>query len=194
MKGTILGRIVRDIALEAYRDEEPLGSRVNWAIYHAIPDDMRSWFYEEFNNPPLSQKQGLRLVSWLFKEPRKAIVDLSKIKLLRQARREQFIDIVKDNLPTPTLMVNLTDNAPGVYTATSELHKDLIEYLSNSLKADKDRVTVALQWAIRSHKLRGNDLNWFRRFIKQNSEYEQLLLRELPEASKEPSEGEKPSE
>lgn len=182
-KGTILGKIVKDISLANYADDEPLGQRVHWAIFNAIPDDMRAWFFEEFCNPPLSQKQGLRLVSWLFKDPRKAIINIQNIRQLRAARREELVDLVKENLPANALMANVTYQHLEIYSETKEAYKEVIAFLSKAIRADEDRVSISIQWMLTDGKLRRNDLEWFSRLIKPYAEYEQLLLREAGEAS-----------
>src|SRR5678809_490736 len=107
-KGSILSRIVKEISLANFADETPLSDKVSWTITQAIPEDIFGWFINEISPPPLSNSQGLKLLGWLFTDIKKAKINLKHIGLIRQARREQFIDYVTENLPTPAVMANTT--------------------------------------------------------------------------------------
>lgn len=175
-KGTILSRIVSDIALSNYLDESPLSDRINYAIEKALPDDIREWFLEEIGATNLSGKQGLKLVKWLFSDHKKAIIDLKHIRLIRQARREQIVEIVRENLPTPAVMANVTKDQLEKYNLTEEVASDIIDYLATTIRRDRETVIIALQWATNSKHLTKEDINWLRRYSKPIAEYTQLLL------------------
>lgn len=190
-KGSILSRIVKEISLANYASDTPLTSKVEWYIDQAIPLDVRGWFFAEVGNQPLSQEQGLRLIKWLFLDHKKGKINTKNIKLIRQARREQYLEIIKENLPTPAVMANVTAIQLSVYILPDDIKSKLLPYLAQTLKRDQNSVTIAIQWATRSNKLSGLDHEWMLRYTQPISEFEQILLFETPPAERvEPGQGE----
>lgn len=175
-KGSILGRIVKEISLASYADDTPLSDKIEQTLVAAIPSDVYQWFMEEIAPPPLSNTQGKKLLSWLFKNIKKAELDLNHIKLIRQARREQFIDIVKENLPTPATMAHVTSEHLEAYELGGDYEQELAPYLANIIKRDIATIMVSLQWSLKAGAISDNDLKWMLRYCKPVSEYQQLLL------------------
>jgi len=175
-KGSILSRIVKEISLANFADETPLSDKVSWTITQAIPEDIFGWFINEISPPPLSNSQGLKLLGWLFTDIKKAKLNLKHIGLIRQARREQFIDYVTENLPTPAVMANTTKEHLEAYKFDSDMLEILIPYLAKVVKRDEPTVQVALRWAMVGKLINDDDCRWMLRYCKPVSEYEQLLL------------------
>jgi len=175
-QGSILGRIVKEVSLEAYANDTPLTAKIEGTLKAAIPADVYNWFMGEIAPPPLSNSQGLKLLGWLFKNIRRAELDLKHIGMIRQARREQFIEILKQNLPTQAIMANVTKDQIQGAEFPLDVTFDLIPYLSKTVKRDEDTVTIALQWARNSKAITDDDLKWMLRYCKPVSEYTQLLL------------------
>src|SRR5688572_21373587 len=175
-QGSILSRIAKEISLSNYADDTPLSSKIELTIKAAIPADIYEWFMGEIAPPPLSNSQGLKLLGWLFKNIRKAELDLKHIGLIRQARREQFIEIVKENLPTVAIMSYVTREQLERQEFSEDIVFDLIPYLAKSVKRDEETVTIAIQWAIQEKVISMDDCLWMLRYCKPVSEYTQLLL------------------
>lgn len=176
MKGSILAQIVKEISLASYVDDTPLSTKTDKTLRAAIPPDIYDWFMGEVCPPTLSGSQGLKLLGWLFKSLKKAEINLNHIKLIRQARREQFIEIVRENLPTPAIMANVTKDQLEAYKNFRHKESDLIPYLAKILKRDDETIVVSLQWTLRGKLITENDLDWMLRYCKPVSEYTQLLL------------------
>jgi hypothetical protein len=176
MKGSILARIVKDISLASYSDDTPLSAKVDKTLKDAIPPDVYGWFMGEVCPPILSGSQGLKLIGWLFKNVKRAELNLVHIKMIRQARREQFIDIVKDNLPTPAVMAHVTIEQLEAYTFNEDVGENLIPYIAEVIKRDRETVMIALQWSLRAKYITDDDLKWMLRYCRPVSEYTQLLL------------------
>lgn len=176
MKGSILGKIAKEVSLSSYADDTPLSEKIEHTLSQAIPGDVYEWFMGEIAPPSLSNTQGKKLLSWLFKNIKKAELDLGHIKLIRQARREQFIDVVRENLPTPAIMANVTKDQIQAAEFPLDVTFDLIPYLAKTIKRDEDTITIAIKWAMTSKYISEDDLLWMLRYCKPVSEYQQLLL------------------
>ena len=175
-KGSILSGIVREISIASYADDTPLSNKIELTLKSAIPGDVYEWFIGEVCPPTLSNSQGLKLLGWLFKDIKKAKLDLKHIKLIRQARREQFIDNLTENLPTPATMAHVTKDHLQAYNIDDNITENLVPYLSKAIKRDVETITVALQWSIKEGSISMDDCQWMLRYCRPVSEYEQLLL------------------
>jgi hypothetical protein len=175
-RGSILGRIVKEVSLSNHADDTPLTSKVDHTLKQAIPGDVYGWFMGEIAPPPLSGSQGLRLLGWLFKNIVKAELNLQHIKMIRQARREEFIEIVRENLPTVATMAHVTKEHIVSYNIPDEVKEYLVPYLSKILKRDVETIMVAMQWALKAKSISEDDCLWMIRYCKPVSEYQQLLL------------------
>lgn len=175
-QGSILGRIAKEISLAAYASDTPLSAKIEGTIKAAIPTDVYEWFMGEIAPPPLSNNQGLKLLGWLFTDIKRAKLDLKHIGLIRQARREQMIELLKENLPTPAIMANVTKDQIQGAEMPLDVTFYLIPYLAKTLKRDEDTVTIAISWALRAKTISEDDLKWLLRYCKPVSEYTQLLL------------------
>jgi hypothetical protein len=175
-KGSVLSQIVKEISLANFADETPLTTKVDQTIKLAIPGDVYDWFMKEVCPPNFSGSQGLKLIKWLFSDIKRAKLDLKHIGLIRRARREQFIDFVIENLPTPAVMANTTKEHLEAYKFDSDMLEILIPYLAKVVKRDEPTVQVALRWAMVGKLINDDDCRWMLRYCKPVSEYEQLLL------------------
>ena len=175
-RGSIIGKIVAEIALQNYEDETPLADKVNYAIERGIPDDIRPWFLAQLSDKPLTGKQGLKLIGWIFKNTKRAEINLTNIKKLRQARREQIIDTVKENLPTQAVMAHITNEQLEVYKFSEEVTEHLIPYLAQTIKRDEATIKIGLQWSLHSKLITEDDMQWLLRYAKPVNEYVQLML------------------
>lgn len=175
-RGSILGRIVKEISLHNYADDTPLTAKLHNTLRAAIPQDVYDWFMGEIGPIPLSGSQGKKLLSWLFKNISRAELNLNHIKLIRQARKEQFIEILKENLPTQATMAHVSFEHLEAFQIDNETRETLIPYLSNIIKRDNETILVSIQWSIKSGAISTEDLKWMLRYCRPVSEYEQLLL------------------
>jgi hypothetical protein len=175
-QGSILGRIAKEISLSDYADDTPLSVKIDGTIKAAIPADVYDWFIGEIAPPPLSNSQGLKLLGWLFKNIKRAELDLKHIALIRQARREQFIEAVKEHLPTVATMAHVTEDHLSNYIFEEGIATDLVPYLSHIIKRDVETITVSLQWSMKDKAITIDDCKWMMRYCKPVSEYTQLLL------------------
>jgi hypothetical protein len=175
-QGSILGRIAKEVSLSNYLDDTPLSAVVDKTLRAAIPIDVYDWFMKEICPPVLSGRQGRQLLSWLFKNIKKAEIDLNHIKLIRQARRESIIDIIKDNLPTPATMAHVTTEHLEAYQIEDCIKEELIPYLAGIIKRDEQTILVSIQWSLKAGAIGSDDLHWMLRYCKPVSEYIQLNL------------------
>lgn len=187
-KGSIIGQIVKEISLANYDDDTPLSHRVEWFLGQAIPEDIYHWFMAQIGEKPLSGKQGRRLVEWLCKDVKKAIINQEHIKKIRKARREDFLEILRENLPSQAVMVNITAQQLEAVEFNENVVFYLVPFLSNALKRDEDTITIGLQWCLTEKVLTVNDLHWMTRYCKPVNEFQQLLL-----LKGEPLDGNEPS-
>lgn len=175
-QGSILGRIAKEISLSNYADDTPLTIKIEQTLHAAVPADIYDWFMGEIAPPPLSGSQGLKLLGWLFKNIKRAELDLKHISLIRQARREQFIEIIRDNLPTQATMAHVTKEHLEAYDMGQLANEQLVPYLAKHLKRDEQTVLIAISWAIKAKDISPDDCLWMLRYCKPVSEYTQLLL------------------
>lgn len=159
-----------------YEDDTPLSSKVEWFLRQALPDDIYAWFLEQIGEKPLTGRQGMRLVQWLCIDVKKAIINKNNVKKIRKARKEEFIEVIKQNLPTPGIMANVTKDQLEGYEFEESVTSILIPHLSLTLKRDEATVTIALQWSLRGKLISQDDMQWMVRYCKPANEFEQVLL------------------
>lgn len=145
-------------------------------VYLALPLDCRDWFLDSLGALPLKyQWTAQRIIVWIFKDLKKLKIDLAKVERIRKARVEWFIDTIRENLPSMALMAHITEETMTLYRDYS-YHSDLIDCLVRDVKADKDRIVVAVGLCHKSGAISYDDLKFMLRMTRPVPSFLQSIL------------------
>jgi hypothetical protein len=118
------------------------------------------------------------IADWVYLDYRKMKVDLRKVKRVREARKQWIEWTVGEHLPTHEFMTQVTANQVRPDISLVLFRNPLVvDRITSVLKADKDRVIIAIDIALEIRDLIAYDVDWYGKYTNpRGSEYTQLIL------------------